>query len=105
VGFANPQKSNYRFYYEFIDQTISTDRAEEFSRAVDTRLQEYNTEYESKRTSNRVKAPDTSLLVKDSFEQFKAACIDKGYRDGQFKLNLLMLDANRQELFEPLVKK
>jgi hypothetical protein len=105
VGFASAERSNYRFYYEFADQTISTERGEEFTRAVDTRLKEYNTEYESKRTSNRVKAPETSLLVKDSFEQFKAACIDKGYRDGQFKLNLLMLDANRQEMFEELVKK
>ncbi|MDR1970489.1 MAG: GH3 auxin-responsive promoter family protein [Treponema sp.] len=105
VGFANTEKSNYRFYYEFADQTISLPRAEEFTKAVDARLMEFNPEYESKRTSNRVKAPDTSLLVKDSFEQFKEACIDKGYRDGQFKLNLLMLDAKRQEMFEELVKK
>ncbi|MDR1024675.1 MAG: GH3 auxin-responsive promoter family protein [Treponema sp.] len=103
VGFASAEKSNYRFYYEFVDQTISAERAEEFTRAVDTRLREYNTEYESKRSSNRVKAPDTSRLVKDSFEQFKAACIDKGYRDGQFKLNLLMLDANRQGIFVQMV--
>jgi hypothetical protein len=105
VGFASQEKSNYRFYYEFADQTISMPRAEEFTKAVDTRLKEYNTEYESKRNSNRVKAPDTALLVKDSFEQFKAACIDKGYRDGQFKLNLLMQDSMRQAMFDELVKK
>ncbi|MDR0642063.1 MAG: GH3 auxin-responsive promoter family protein [Treponema sp.] len=105
VGFANPEKSNYRFYYEFADQTISMHRAEEFTKAVDMRLREFNIEYEAKRSSSRVKAPDTSLLVKDSFEQFKAACIEKGYRDGQFKLNLLMLDEKRQEMFEKLVKK
>jgi hypothetical protein len=105
VGFANPEKSNYRFYYEFTDQTISQARAEEFTKAVDARLREYNPEYESKRESNRIKAPDTSLLVKDSFEQFKAACIDLGYRDGQFKLNLLMQDEKRQAMFDELVKK
>jgi hypothetical protein len=105
VGFASPEKSSYRFYYEFADQTISMQRAEEFTKAVDIRLREFNIEYESKRNSNRVKAPDTALLVKDSFEQFKATCIDKGYRDGQFKLNLLMLDEKRQEMFESLVKK
>jgi hypothetical protein len=104
VGFADQEKSNYRFYYEFADQTISMPRAEEFTKAVDARLREFNIEYESKRNSNRVKAPDTSLLVKESFEQFKAACIDKGYRDGQFKLNLLMLDEKRQKMFEELVK-
>jgi hypothetical protein len=105
AGFANPQKSNYRFYYEFADQSVSRARAEELTTAVDARLREYNIEYESKRSSNRLRSPDTSLLVRDSFEQFKAACIDKGYRDGQFKLNLLMLDEKRQAMFDELVKK
>jgi hypothetical protein len=105
VGFASVEKSNYRFYYEFTDQTVSQTRAEEFTKVVDERLKAYNPEYQTKRESNRIKAPDTSLLVKDSFEQFKAACIDLGYRDGQFKLNLLMQDEKRQEMFEELVKK
>ncbi|MDR0557082.1 MAG: GH3 auxin-responsive promoter family protein [Treponema sp.] len=105
VGFANPEQANYRFYYEFADRTISQARAEELTRAVDERLKEYNSEYQSKRDSNRVKAPETALLVKDSFEQFKAACIEKGYRDGQFKLNLLMQDKKRQEMFDELIKK
>jgi hypothetical protein len=104
VGFASTEKSNYRFYYEFMDQTIPQSRAEEFSKVVDERLRKYNPEYESKRESNRIKEPDTSLLVKDSFEQFKAACIDLGYRDGQFKLNLLMQDEARQKMFNELVK-
>ncbi|MDR0759224.1 MAG: GH3 auxin-responsive promoter family protein [Treponema sp.] len=105
VGFANPERSNYRFYYEFVDQTVSQARAEELTKAVDAKLKEYNSEYAFKRDSNRIKAPDTSLLVKDSFEQFKAACIEKGYRDGQFKLNLLMQDEKRQDMFNDLVKK
>jgi hypothetical protein len=104
VGFADGERSNYRFYYEFVDQTVTQDRAEELTRAVDGRLREYNPEYETKRNSNRVKAPDTSRLVKDSFEQFKAACIEKGYRDGQFKLNLLMQDEQRRAMFKELIK-
>jgi hypothetical protein len=43
-------------------------------------------------------------LVRDSFEQFKAACIARGYRDGQFKLNLLMQDPQRQAMFDTLIK-
>jgi hypothetical protein len=105
VGFAVPEGSNYRFYYEFLDQTVSQSRAEEFTKAVDAKLKEYNYEYAAKRDSNRIKAPDTSLLVKDSFEQFKAACIERGYRDGQFKLNLLMQDKKRQEMFGDQIKK
>jgi hypothetical protein len=105
VGFANLEKSNYRFYYEFTDPSVTQERAEELSKAVDQRLQEYNEEYMTKRTSNRVKPPDTALLVKDAFEQFKATCITHGYRDGQFKINLLMQDSFRQSMFDELVKK
>jgi hypothetical protein len=104
VGFADVEKSNYHFYYEPTNQGVSKQQAETFTQKLDAILQEYNEEYAVKRSSNRVKAPDTHLLVKDSFEQFKATCIDKGYRDGQFKLNLLMQDEKRRAMFEELVK-
>jgi len=104
VGFADPQKSNYKFYYEFADQNISVTEAEEFTAQLDYCLQEYNPEYRDKRASNRVKAPETALLGPESFERFKAACIDRGYRDGQFKLNLLMQDEKRHAMFKELVR-
>ncbi|MCL2763617.1 MAG: GH3 auxin-responsive promoter family protein, partial [Treponema sp.] len=103
VGFADPSKSNYKFYYEFADQEISVTEAEQFTDHLDQFLQEYNPEYKEKRTSNRVKAPETALLGPESFERFKAACIDRGYRDGQFKLNLLMQDEKRHAMFKELV--
>jgi hypothetical protein len=104
VGFADPQKSNYKFYYEFADQNISVTEAEDFTSQLDHCLQEYNPEYKEKRSSNRVKPPETALLGPESFERFKAACIDRGYRDGQFKLNLLMQDEKRHAMFKELVK-
>jgi hypothetical protein len=104
VGFAEPELSTYRFYYEFVDQTVTIQEAEEFTAQLDRTLQNYNTEYREKRISNRLKAPETSLLVPESFEQFKARCIDRGYRDGQFKVNLLMQDEKRHEMFKELVK-
>jgi hypothetical protein len=104
VGFADVDKSNYRFYYEFSDINATQKEAEDFTGRLDQVLQRYNQEYREKRASNRVKAPDSSLLVKDSFEKFKATCIDKGYRDGQFKVNLLMQDENRHAMFKELVK-
>ena len=104
VGFADPQKSNYKFYYEFADQNISVTEAEDFTAQLDNFLQEYNPEYKEKRSSNRVKAPETALLGPESFERFKATCIDRGYRDGQFKLNLLMQDEKRHAMFKELVK-
>jgi hypothetical protein len=104
VGFADPQKSNYKFYYEFADQNISVKEAEEFTLKLDKCLQEYNPEYKEKRASNRLKAPETALLGPESFERFKAYCIDRGYRDGQFKVNLLMQDEKRHAMFKELVK-
>jgi hypothetical protein len=104
VGFADPQKSNYKFYYEFADQSVSMGEAEQFTAAIDQCMQGYNPEYREKRASNRVKAPETALLGPESFERFKAACIDRGYRDGQFKVNLLMQDEKRQAMFKELEK-
>ncbi|NLM00390.1 MAG: GH3 auxin-responsive promoter family protein [Treponema sp.] len=104
VGFANLKKSAYQFYYEFMDQNITQNQAEEFTKLVDKNLKEINCEYEAKRDSFRLKDPETFLLQKESFETFKARCIDMGYRDGQFKLNLLMQDEKRQAMFNELVK-
>jgi hypothetical protein len=103
VGFADVEKSNYHFYYEPTNQSFTKQDAETFTQKLDAFLQEYNEEYATKRSSNRVKAPDTHLLVSESFEKFKARCIDQGYRDGQFKLNLLMQDEKRREMFDQLV--
>jgi hypothetical protein len=103
VGFANLEESNYQFYYEFADQETAGIRVEELSARVDHYLKQFNSEYKSKRDSNRIKNPGTFLLVSNSFEKFKAACIDLGYRDGQFKLNLLMQDEKRREMFRSLV--
>jgi hypothetical protein len=78
--------------------------AEQFTAAVDKCMQDYNPEYREKRASNRIKAPETALLGPESFERFKATCINRGYRDGQFKLNLLMQDEKRQAMFKELEK-
>jgi hypothetical protein len=104
VGFADIDKSNYRFYFEPADQSVPLEKIEDFTNYVDGILRKYNPEYESKRASNRVKKPETVLLGRDSFERFKAGCIEKGYRDGQFKLNLLMQDKKRQAMFDELVE-
>ena len=104
VGFAQLEKSNYKFYYEFADQTVSMAEAREFTDHLDRLLKEYNDEYREKRNSNRVKEPETALLGPTSFERFKETCIDRGYRDGQFKVNLLMQDEKRQAMFNELVK-
>ena len=134
IGFANLEKSNYDFMYEFAQgapfkevrspgRTAITEQdaqasspannnnlptqeqAEAFTRVVDEVLKEMNIEYKAKRDSFRLKAPDTKRMVPQSFEQFKARCIAEGARDGQFKLQLLMQDDTRHNKFLDLVVK
>lgn len=104
IGFADLENSCYRYYYEFEDQEISQEQCEDFNRKVDEVLKQTNIEYKAKRDSLRLKDPQAFRLVKESFEQFKAACIAEGARDGQFKLQLLMQDENRHAKFKKLVK-
>jgi hypothetical protein len=104
VGFADPQKSNYKFYYEFASDYVSLAEAKEFTGCLDRCLQEYNPEYRDKRNSGRLKEPEFALLKPDSFERFKETCLNRGYRDGQFKVNLLMQDEKRHAMFKELVK-
>lgn len=104
IGFADLSISAYHFYYEFENQDITQQQAEEFTKLVDKLLMDTNMEYKAKRDSFRVKDPVAHLLVKDSFEKFKARCIAEGARDGQFKLNLLLQDEGRHAKFKELVK-
>ncbi|MEE1064207.1 MAG: GH3 auxin-responsive promoter family protein [Paludibacteraceae bacterium] len=105
IGFADIEISAYHFYYEFEDQNITQAEADEFNKLVDENLKKVNIEYEAKRASFRVKDPIAHILVENSFEKFKARCIDEGARDGQFKLNILLQDENRHAKFKDLVKK
>ena len=105
IGFANLEKSNYDFMYEFAEPTTTQEQAEAFTRVVDEVLKEMNIEYKAKRDSFRLKDPDTKRMVPQSFEQFKARCIAEGARDGQFKLQLLMQDDTRHNKFLDLVVK
>ena len=103
VGFADVENSVYHFYYEFADQDTTQEKAEEFTAVVERTLQKVNCEYENKRVSLRIAYPVTHRLRKDSFETFKEQCIAEGFRDGQFKVNLLMQDEARHAKFKKLV--
>lgn len=105
VGFADLSAMAYQFYYEFINQETTQEAAERFSKKVDEILQRINIEYKAKRESFRLKEPRTHRLRKDAFARFKKKSIADGTaRDGQFKLNLLMQDEQRQEKFDELEK-
>ena len=104
VGFADLSVSAYHFYYEFADPNTTQEQCDNFTKLVDKYLREENVEYVAKRDSFRVHDPIGHMLVDNSFEKYKAACIAEGARDGQFKMNLLMQDDKRHEKFKTLVK-
>ena len=79
--------------------------ADEFSEMVDNTLQDYNTEYAAKRKSLRLKAPKTFRLIGDSFRAFKQESLQKGMRDGQFKIVHLMQNKEKENIFKHLTHK
>ena len=93
------EESKYHFYFEFQDEKIDQEQAEAFTKVVDEKLQHINVEYESKRQSFRLHAPETHILLSNAYARFKAACLKDGFRDGQFKFNLLMQDEKRRSKF------
>lgn len=99
VGFAEVEESKYHFYFEFQDEKINQEQAEAFTKVVDEKLQHINVEYESKRQSFRLHDPETHILLSNAYARFKAACLKDGFRDGQFKFNLLMQDEKRRSKF------
>ena len=102
VGFADVEESKYHFYYEFEDEKMTQEQAEAFTKVVDEKLQHINLEYESKRQSFRLHDPETHILLSNAYARFKAACLKDGFRDGQFKFNLLMQDEKRRNKFNML---
>lgn len=103
VGFADVNESVYHFYFEFEDPETLQETADAFARVVDEKLCAINIEYASKRASFRLHEPVAHRLIKNAYARFKAACLDEGMRDGQFKFNQLMQDENRRGKFQVLV--
>jgi len=99
VGFADVEQSCYHFYYEFVNEKIVQQQADEFTKVVDIKLQQINIEYASKRRSFRLGEPQAHILLSNAYARFKASCLKDGFRDGQFKFNLLMQDEKRRNKF------
>ena len=105
VGFADVRESKYHFYYEFEDANIDQETVNEFNKVVDRKLQEINNEYESKRASFRLKEPQAHILSNNAYARFKKAMLSDGWRDGQFKFNLLMQDDMRRRKFDQIERR
>ena len=100
VGFADILESKYHFYFEFANEEVTQEEADLLANEVDKELQKINIEYESKRASFRLHEPQAHILMSNAYSRFKAACLRDGFRDGQFKFNLLMQDEARRGKFK-----
>ena len=49
-----------------------------------------------------MKEPQAHILLSNAYARFKAACLRDGFRDGQFKFNLLMQDDMRRRKFDQI---
>jgi hypothetical protein len=83
--FCDEQKLNYTLFVEFAPQTTRHNK-DAFAAEFDLRLREVNPEYEIKRGSKRLDAPDLRELKPDSYNRFKERLIEKKFtKDGQYK--------------------
>lgn len=101
IAFADFETSAYHLFVEF-EARHSSDELKIFCNKTDLNLREINPEYEAKRNSNRVKHIKLNVLPEDSFQKFKVLCLEKGYKDGQFKLVHLMENKKRMDIFKEL---
>ena len=90
TGYANLAESNYDFYFEFADETVSQNQAKEFAELVDSNIKNLNMEYKAKRDSFRLNAPVAHRLQSNSFAQFKEYVLKQTGQDAsRFKPNVL----------------
>jgi hypothetical protein len=59
--------------------------ASALAQQIDDRLRQLNVEYEAKRESERLGAPLVAWLKAETGEAYKAFCVSRGQREGQFK--------------------
>ncbi|MCQ2173970.1 MAG: GH3 auxin-responsive promoter family protein [Bacteroidales bacterium] len=106
TAYANLKESRYDWYFEFSDESVNQKRAEDFSEVVDAFLKETNIEYAAKRDSNRLKAPATFRLQKQSFDSFKEAILSRTRRDpSRFKPNVLAQNEERHDIISQFILK
>ncbi len=101
IAFASFKSSAYHVFIEF-DRDFQIEKVKNFGIALDKKLMQANIEYKAKRLSQRINPPILHLLEKNSFEKFKTTCLNRGYRDGQFKLVHLLHEDQRLSMFNDL---
>ena len=87
LALAYVEQSHYELFIEMA--TAQDVDPSHFAESIDTFLKEGNIEYDSKRSSQRLKPLKVRLLKQGTAEVYKTHCINKGQRESQFKAVLL----------------
>ena len=88
---ADEAAQRYRLFVE-IPGVVPDDRRAAIAAAVDAGLAARNLEYQSKRDSGRLPPPGVTWARAGAGEDYKAACVRSGQREGQYKPTVLVYD-------------
>lgn len=83
-AYANAEASRYQIYIDFLDREAKLKKGD-FGNAVDRALSKVNVEYEAKRKSERLKAPEIIPLIRGAFDQYHHLRLGEGAHEGQIK--------------------
>lgn len=98
---ADEERSSYSL---FVESDASVKPAlSEVAAHVDARLGDLNIEYHGKRASGRLGPLTTAWVRKGTGEAYKAACVQSGQREGQFKPVVLQYRSKLAVRLEPHV--
>jgi sterol desaturase/sphingolipid hydroxylase (fatty acid hydroxylase superfamily) len=84
MALADEEESAYRLYVE--TDAGPRPRADELASRVDACLARLNVEYQAKRESERLGALRAFWVAPQTGEAYKAHCVTRGQREGQFKM-------------------
>jgi hypothetical protein len=98
---ADEERSAYTLFLEH--DARGTPGISEIAAAVDGRLSSLNIEYRSKRASGRLAPLTVAWLRQGAGEAYKAACVQTGQREGQFKPVVLQYRSKLVLSLEPHV--
>ncbi|MBN2801588.1 MAG: GH3 auxin-responsive promoter family protein [Deltaproteobacteria bacterium] len=101
IGFANMEISGYECFLES-DRRLTDGEIIDLSDFVDNELQLGNPEYRAKRGSNRLKKLKIVQLKNGAFNDYKSMRMEKGDREGQFKIVHLQQNDENLALFRTL---
>jgi sterol desaturase/sphingolipid hydroxylase (fatty acid hydroxylase superfamily) len=96
MALADEEAAVYRLYVELDERPLPP--AREIAAIVDGELARTNIEYAAKRESGRLAPLEVHWLEPDTGERFKAHCVARGQREGQFKM--VALDYRRRFDFD-----